>query len=200
MRRSQPSIKPTADNVLPEVLERFGRSNPAVEVSVVCGTSESLREMSWRGDLDLALVTNCDEGTAEVALQELLQWIGPAVPGSERQEILPLALAGPSCVWRIAALAALESAGRKYRVVYTSTNAAVIWAAVLSGLAVTVAPRVAIRPGARVLTAMEGFPPLPLCEIGLMRSWQRPSSPVIDKLAEHIVLSLENLPVPTVPG
>jgi DNA-binding transcriptional LysR family regulator len=189
-----------ADNFLPGVLARFRWSNPAVEVSIACGTSESLREKSWRGDLDLALVTNCAEGTAEVALREPLHWVGPAAPGPERLEILPLALSGPACVWRIAALAALEAAGRKYRVVYTSTNAAAIWATVLSGLAVTVAPHLALRPGARVLTERDGFPPLPICEIGLMRSWHRPSSPIVDKLAEHIVLSLENHSTPTVAG
>ena len=50
--------------------------------------------------------------------------------------------------------------------------------------------------GMRVLSEADGFPRLPTCEIGLIRSCHRPASAIVDKLAEHIVTSLDNLSVP----
>ena len=67
-----------------------------------------------------------------------------------------------------------------------------------AGLAVTVLAESALRPGMRVLGEAEGFPRLPTCEIGIIRSWHRPASAIVDKLAEHIVSSLDNLSVPAV--
>jgi hypothetical protein len=49
----------------------------------------------------------------------------------------------------------------------------------------------------RVLSEAEGFPRLPSCDIGILRSWNRPVSALVDKLAEHIVSSLDNLSIRT---
>jgi hypothetical protein len=48
----------------------------------------------------------------------------------------------------------------------------------------------------RVLGEGEGFPRLPTCQIGLVRSLSRQASATVDKLAEHITSSLDNLSVP----
>ena len=185
-----------ADRFLPEVLARFARSNPLVEVSVVCEPSLTLQELARTGDIDLAIVTNCGEGNTEVVREEPLLWVTSAAHGVEDREVLPLALSRPPCMWRSAALDALTSLGRKYRVLYTSGNSTAIAAAVQAGLAVTVVAESALRPGMRVLSEGDGFPRLPACEIGIIRSWHRPSSALVDKLAEHIVSSLDNLSVP----
>jgi DNA-binding transcriptional LysR family regulator len=187
-----------ADRFLPEILARFANSNPRVEVSVVCEPSLTLMDMARGGDLDLAIVTACGEMPAEVLRQEPLLWVTSAVHRVEQEEIVPLALSKAPCVWRAAGLEALTSAGRKYRVLYTSGNSTAISAAVLAGLAVTVLAESALRPGMRVLSEADGFPRLPSCEIGIIRSWNSNPSPVIDKLAEHIVSSLDNLSVPAV--
>jgi hypothetical protein len=44
----------------------------------------------------------------------------------------------------------------------------------------------------RVLTAADGFPELPACRIGVVRSAHE-SSALADALAGHIVTSLDNL-------
>lgn len=187
-----------ADRFLPEILARFANSNPRVEVTVFCEPSMTLMEMARTGDLDLAIVTACGEMPTEVLRQEPLLWVTSAAHSVEREEVVPLALSKAPCVWRSAGLESLTSAGRKYRVLYTSGNSTAISAAVLAGLAVTVLAESALRPGMRVLSEAEGFPRLPSCEIGIIRSWNRSPSPVIDKLAEHIVSSLDNLSVPAV--
>jgi DNA-binding transcriptional LysR family regulator len=185
-----------ADRFLPEILARFANSNPRVEVSVVCEPSITLMDMARAGDLDLAIVTACGEMPTEVLRQEPLLWVTSAAHRVEHEEIVPLALSKPPCVWRSAGLDSLTSAGRKYRVLYTSGNSTAISAAVLAGLAVTVLAESALRPGMRVLSEADGFPRLPSCEIGIIRSWNPQPSAAIDKLAEHIVSSLDNLSVP----
>jgi DNA-binding transcriptional LysR family regulator len=105
---------------------------------------------------------------------------------------LPLALGRPTCSWRRSAIDRLELVGRPYRVLYSSSNAGAVAAAVLAGLAVSVLPESGLRPGMRVLTAGDGFPELPSCRIGLVRNAHE-SSALADALAEHIVSSLDNL-------
>ena len=188
-----------ADRFLPEILARFARSNPRVEVSVVCEPSLTLMDMARRAELDLAIVTACGEMATEVVRQEPLFWVASnAHRIEEEEEVVPLALSKPPCVWRAAGLEALTSIGRKYRVLYTSGNSTAISAAVLAGLAVSVLAESALRPGMRVLSEAEGFPRLPMCEIGVIRSWNRSASTIVDKLAEHIVSSLDNLSRPAV--
>jgi len=184
-----------ADRFLPEILARFARSNPRVEVSVVCEPSLTLMDMARRAEIDLAIVTACGEMPTEVVRQEPLLWVSSSAHRVEEEEVLPLALSKPPCIWRTAGLDALSSIGRQYRVLYTSGNSTAISAAVLAGLAVTVVAESALRPGMRVLSEAEGFPRLPSCEIGIIRSWNRPASTIVDKLAEHIVSSLDNLSI-----
>ena len=130
--------------------------------------------MARAGEIDLAIVTNCGEGQVEVVRQEPLLWVASQPHGVEDEEILPLALSKAPCMWRTAALDALPRIGRKYRVLYTSGNSTAISAAVQAGLAVTVLAESALRPGMRVLSEADGFPRLPNCEIGIIRSWHRP--------------------------
>jgi hypothetical protein len=49
-----------------------------------------------------------------------------------------------------------------------------------------------LRPGMRVLTPGDGFPALPSCRIGLLRS-PHGGSALVDALAEHIISSLDNI-------
>jgi DNA-binding transcriptional LysR family regulator len=77
-------------------------------------------------------------------------------------------------------------------VLYSSSSAGAVAAAVLAGLAVSVLPESGLRPGMRVLSASDGFPDLPSCRIGLVRNAHE-SSALADALAEHIISSLDNL-------
>jgi DNA-binding transcriptional LysR family regulator len=185
-----------ADRFLPEVLARFARSNPRVEVSVVCEQSTELIRKAKVGELELAIVTYCGEGNVEIVRREQLLWVASQQHGGFEPEVLPLALFKPPCLWGTAARDALDAMGRPYRVLYQSANAAAIAAAVTAGLAVTVLTESALRAGMRVLGESEGFPKLPTCEIGLIRGRRGPSTAIVDKLAEHIVSALDNLSVP----
>lgn len=182
-----------ADRYLPEIMARFSRAYPSVELSVICEPSIDLGERIDANDLDLAIITNM-EGTrqAETFRRERLLWVTSNRHPTHHEDPLPLALGRTSCGWRRFALDCLEKVGKPYRVLYTSSNAGAVAAATLAGLAVSVLPESGLRPGMRVLSPADGFPELPFCSIGLVRN-PHESSALAEALAEHIVSSLDNL-------
>jgi DNA-binding transcriptional LysR family regulator len=182
-----------ADRYLPEILARFTRSNPRVEVTVVCEPTPMLVERILGGDLDLAIITmSSKRDLGEIIRQEQLLWVTSARATVHEETPLPLALGRPSCDWRQAAIARLEEAGRPHRVLYASWNSSAVGAAVLSGLAVGVLPESALRPGMRVLTTADGFAPLPVVKIAVLRSKSAEAS-IVDALSAQIVQSLDNI-------
>lgn len=187
-----------AGRFLPEILARFSRSNPKAEVSVVCAPTANLIDLVVANELDVAIITHVEKPGGqrdEVIRREPLLWVTSARHAVENEDVLPLALGRATCGWRRAALLALRSVGREHRLLYSSWNSTAVGAAVLAGLAVSVLPESALRPGMRVLAEADGFPKLPECEIAVMRSWHQHSR-VTEALVEHIISSLDNLSVP----
>jgi DNA-binding transcriptional LysR family regulator len=185
-----------ADRFLPEIMARFARSNPHVELTVICEPTPGLVEHIKRGNLDLALVThNETKAQSEVVRREPLLWVSSANHLTHEQDVLPMAFGRPNCIWRRAACDVLDQMKRDYRVLFTSFSATVIAAAVLSGLAISVLPECALRPGMRVLGEADGFGLLPDCRIGIMRG-QSSRPELVEALARHISESLDNISIP----
>ena len=182
-----------ADRYLPEILARFSHSNPRVEVTVVCEPTPMLAERIAASDLDLAIITQTEHrGAAPIIRRERLLWVTSSRHAVHEMTPVPLALGRSFCTWRHAAAIALEQVGRSFRILYSSWNSTAVGAAVLAGLAVSVLPESAIRPGMRILGSADGFPPLPSCKIALLRNPVEASA-LTDALAGHIVTSLDNL-------
>jgi DNA-binding transcriptional LysR family regulator len=182
-----------ADRYLPEIMARFSRAYPGVELTVICEPSVDLLDRVDANEIDLAIVTNCEtKRHTENFRRERLLWVTSNRHPTHMVERLPLALGRPTCSWRRTAVERLESVGRPYRILYSSSNAGAVAAAVLSGLAVSVLAESGLRPGMRVLSATDGFPELPACRVGLVRSAHE-SSALADALAGHIISSLDNL-------
>ncbi len=182
-----------ADRYLPEIMARFSRVYPGVELTVICEPSIDLLERIDANEIDLAIVTNCESKRAsETFRRERLLWVTSNRHSTHAEQPLPLALGRPTCSWRRAAIDKMEAVGRPYRVLYSSSNAGAVAAAVLSGFAVSVLAESGLRPGMRVLTAADGFPELPACHVGLVRNAHERTA-LADALAEHIVSSLDNL-------
>ncbi len=180
-----------ADRFLPEILSRFARTHPLVTVDVECLSSTELFERTKHGEMDLALVTfGCDLATDEPIRREPLVWVTSAKHNVHLLDVLPLA--SPHCEWRKAALNALDSQQRKYRIAYSSSNSNAINAAVQTGLAVGAVPELCVRPWMRVLTERDGFPAMGTFDIGIVRKPGRPSS-AADALARHVTEGLGNL-------
>jgi DNA-binding transcriptional LysR family regulator len=138
---------------------------------------------------------NDTRGQSEVVRREPLLWVTSANHATHEQPTLPMAFGRPNCIWRRAAVDVLDQQNRDYRILFTSFSATVITAAVLSGLAISVLPECALRPGMRVLGEADGFGTLPDCRIGIMRG-QTSRPEIVDALARHISESLDNISVP----
>ncbi len=182
-----------ADRYLPEILVRFSRTHPAVEVSVICEPTAMLLERIAVDDIDLAIITHTgSRDPAEIVRVERLLWVTSAAHAVHEEEVVPLALGRPVCCWRDAATGALDAVGRPHRVLYSSWSSNAVGAAVTAGLAVSVLPESAVRSGMRILTPSDGYPALPSCRIGVVRT-KHSSSPIVDVLARQIAESLDNL-------
>ena len=182
-----------ADRYLPEILARFAESNPHVEVTVVCEPTPILVARIAASDIDLAIITHIEgRAPSSVIRIERLLWVTSARHTVHEMTPVPLALGRDVCTWRRAATSALKASERPYRVLYSSWNSTAVGAAVLAGLAVSVLPESALRPGMRVLGAAEGFPALPSCKIALLQNGAE-RTPLADALASLIVASLDNV-------
>jgi len=180
---------------LPPILKRFADSHPAVKVDVLAAPSNELIKRLTEGELDLALVL---EGHQPPGWPAVPMWRGPLVwvtssrDAPHRLDPLPLALAqvdanGPpsDCGWARAAMTALDRAGRRYRMAYSSGCQAGTHAPVLAGLAVTVSTPTWLPDGLRPLRADEGLPALPAFGIMLLKG-RHSRQPMTDALASEI--------------
>ncbi len=179
---------------LPAVLRRFALSHPAVDVDVLCAPSHEVVQRLKDNELDLTL---CSDGHVLRGWQSVQLWEGPLrwvtsdrhMP--HRLDPLPLALALEThgCSWRRSTLRALEKAGRRYRVSYTSASLTGTHAPVLAGLAVTISNVTWVPQGLRLLPHGE-LPPLPDTAIHLLTA-HNPAQPVTDVLAGHIAATFQ---------
>src|SRR5438067_5200027 len=65
-----------ADRYLPEIMARFSRGYPAVELTVICEPSVDLAKRIDANEIDLAIVTNCENmRPAETFRRERLLWV-----------------------------------------------------------------------------------------------------------------------------
>ncbi|AXS39387.1 LysR family transcriptional regulator [Breoghania sp. L-A4] len=183
-----------AERLLPQMLSGFARINPSIEVVVECFGSVSVAERVSRGELDIGIVTSCEDtfGQGDIIRREQLHWVGASDRCLQDDEVLRLALASEPCAWRKGAMDALDGIARPYCVAYTSGNSAVLSSAARAGLAVTVMPESALRPGLRTFDERDGMPPLPVCDIALLRS-ARATESVHNALCDHIVASIGNI-------
>jgi len=160
-----------AESFLAEVLARFNRRHPLVEVSATCEASQELAAQISGGALELALVTDYPGLHGfELLREEPLVWVAAARFRIEAGQPVPLALGSGSCVWRRAADEALAAAPRATRGLFFSKNFSAIGSVVRAGLAVTPLPASMVGDGLRVIGPDVGLPELPLTRMGLIHA------------------------------
>jgi DNA-binding transcriptional LysR family regulator len=165
-----------AESFLAEILSRFNRRHPFVEVSVVCEASLELAAQVSAGALELALVTDhAGFHGFELLREEPLVWAAAERFRVEDGAPVPLALGSGTCVWRRAAEEALAAAPRPTRGLFFSKNFSAIGTVVRAGLAATILPDSLVGEGLRRLGRNEGLPELPLNRMGLIHAPGRPT-------------------------
>lgn len=132
---------------LSDVLVDFSLLHPLVFVNVECDLTLNLFERFKRGEFDLVLVKMNrpeDFPNGVDVYSEKLEWVGHENLIEKKHTPLPLVLAPQPCVYRTRAIKALEEAGIKWRLVFSSPSYAGTIAAVKAGLGITVLPRTMI--------------------------------------------------------
>lgn len=174
------------ENVLPGVIARFARDHPRVELAVRCGFSVGFPDALARDELDLAVhaVETARPGSNVLGTEETV-WAGSRLHAAHECDPLPVALFDRECWWRERAIEALESAGRRFRVVYTSESVTGIMAAITAGAGVGLLGRSFLRDDFRALTPVDGFPAVPASTLVLdCRNGNRSSA--VDAMAGAI--------------
>ncbi|WP_151518167.1 LysR family transcriptional regulator, partial [Rhizobium sp. PEPV16] len=110
-----------ADRYMPEIIGRFAKTHPNVELYIVCEPSVDLAERMHKGELDIALVThNPRERMSDVVRTEPLCWVGSANHPIRDDAPVPLAVGRRDCQWRQLACSALDAVGREHQILFTS--------------------------------------------------------------------------------
>jgi DNA-binding transcriptional LysR family regulator len=128
---------------LPRILRHFRSSNPQVSLELSVGQSDGLAKRLAAGQLDLVFVKvpavdGAGEGT--LVLRDTFVWIADESAVVDRDAPVPLvAYRAPSPSRRMA-IAALEAAGRRWRITCTVRDIGGLIAAIRAGLGVAVFP------------------------------------------------------------
>ncbi|WP_171166935.1 LysR family transcriptional regulator [Streptomyces sp. I05A-00742] len=159
---------------LPEVLERFRRDHPEVDLELTVDLSDTLHEQLVSGRFDLVLAKRHPRQPQEDRLEGRLVWRDRLVwIGSERLRLdahrpLPLVVFPPPAVTRARALEVLERHGRAWRVTCTSRSLNGLVAAARAGLGVMAHTRGMIPPGLVRVPARAGLPELGAIDVVLL--------------------------------
>jgi DNA-binding transcriptional LysR family regulator len=186
--------------VLPDVLGRFSRAHPKVRIEARVARNTELLERIGNGQLDLALVwgaAGVPEDTQASSLPKPIaappmRWIASSnVPWQfDSSEPLPLIAFDRPCLFHSAAAAALDRAGIRWRVAFTSPSLSGLWAAAAAGLGVTVRTSYGLPSTVRALGDDEsGLPALPSIPLALHRASGN-GSPPVERLASLVVESV----------
>lgn len=176
--------------LLSRAIRQFSMAFPRVEVSVTCAPSVSFPRAVETRDLDIAVydVERLQPGQ-ELLRRERARWAGSwdSSLGSavECCDPVPLALFDRACWWRERALAALDAAGRRYRVSCTSESATGVVAAIEAGIAVGLVGQSMWRDTLRPLGPETGFPDMPESLL-VLDCRADPGSPVVRAMGAAI--------------
>src|SRR5437762_6404444 len=157
---------------LANLLASCSRSRPGLRLDVRADQSVYLRRDLERGELDLALLKRDAGEKGGIAVwPERVHWVtSKAHPAHVKADSVPLIFFPTGCLYRTRAIHALESAGRRWHMAYTSSSLAGIQAAVAAGMGLSILSEMAIQGDHRVLTAKDGFAPIDKTEVALVLS------------------------------
>lgn len=127
-------VQDFADALLSGVLARFAALHPASQIYArVAGTAE-LQRLLERNQLDVIVGFSAADHPAAARCAPMAWYGEPELLGSD---VVPLAVLESPCRFRDAAVAALEAAGRRYRIAVETPNLSTLRAAVQARLGVT---------------------------------------------------------------
>ena len=177
-------------NRLSAVLRALRDLMPGLSLSVTLGLSEEL-VADWEGGRhDAVVVRRLGRATFPLGggrqlFPDDLVWC--AAPDLVRRpgETVPLAVISRPCRLMELAVEAMETAGLPWRLAFVSRDLVAVQAAIEAGLGIGCIGRASVPPGAVLLGAEDGLPPLPESEIVLLADDRdRGLAPAFDLIAD----------------
>lgn len=174
---------------LSEVLADFARIHPRILLNIECDLTLNLYERFRQKEFDLVLVkmTRPDDfPNGQDVWTEPLEWVGDEAliqPG----KTVPLVLSPQPCVYRAAAIQALEAAGHSWRLIFSSTSYAGKAAAVRASMGITVLPRM-MAPKELSLMVSGSLPSLEDIHVSLLK--HKGDNPAINSFEEFVLKQL----------
>jgi len=159
-----------AETLLESVLVQFACLHPEVEVTARFGCTSKFPDAIQKNKLDVAIASDPDAKHSNRINPEPNVWLVSPKMQLEQMDTVPLAILDRDCSWRTFGSDALSSAGRDWRIAYASENFTGVMAAVRSGLAVSVLPKLLKDQTMVELGIKDGFPPMPPTERAIISS------------------------------
>ncbi len=182
-----------AEARLPDLLGWFSRLHPGIRIEAHVERNAVLRARLDGGELDLALMWDEGaDGENSVPIGTLpMTWIGPSAGFARAPDgSLPLVLFGSPCLFRQAALAALDAERMAWEIAFSGQGLTGLWAAISAGLGVTVRTPLGLPASLRPLDPIEaGLPTLPSLTLRLHRA-QPQGVAAVDRLSALLVETL----------
>ena len=147
-------------STLPDLLRAFRMEHPLIELELTVGLSSRLYELLDAGRLDLMFAKRLggdERGT--VVWRERLVWLGCRLPVPA--DPVPLVLYPGASITRRAAIDALNNAGRKWQVAFSSDSLSALTAALRAGFGVSAQSALLLSAELAALPDAAGLPPLP---------------------------------------
>ncbi|KZL20133.1 HTH-type transcriptional regulator CysL [Pseudovibrio axinellae] len=150
-------------SLVPGLLRGLSETHPGIIVDVRLDTSHAVQSLLDAGEANLALFNEATEPDFQVhrLYSEPLMWLMRKGGRAVEREPLPLAISEVGCAWREAALSALQTAERDYRIAYSSDTSMGQVAALRGDLAIAALPRSLVSQELVEVPADYGLPALP---------------------------------------
>lgn len=161
------------EDVMPDAITRFSRQRPGVHVEVRAGRNYALEDEVNAGHLDIALAFfrpgRSKPGTLLATMP--LSWFAGRKLGKpvvEPSAGIPLVLFDHPCLFRQAALHALDSKGLPWRLALTTPSLPGVWGSLRFGHGVTVRTSHRVPAGIRDVGDEFRLPRLPAIELRMI--------------------------------
>jgi DNA-binding transcriptional LysR family regulator len=174
---------------LSDVLADFSRIHPRILLNIECDLTLNLFDRFKKKEFDIVLVkmTRPDDfPNGQEVWTEPLEWVGDEsliLPDKP----VPLVLSPQPCVYRTAAIQALELTGYSWRLIFSSASHAGKASAVKAGMGITVLPRM-MAPKELSLMVSGNLPKLEDIHVSLLK--HENNNPAINSLEKFVLKRL----------
>lgn len=156
---------------LPPVLSHFASLYPQMQIELLVDGNASLLEAVRTSRIDMAAIIGHEpDANGQIIGQLDIMWIAASTFTPPRKQPLPLAVLGPRCPFRRAALHHLEAGKIPYRIAANSPSLDGLWASLLGGLGVTARTALNLPAGLDSAAAPYNLPRLGSLPVALHRN------------------------------